>query len=80
MRSHQHRSSIFLAAIAVGLCALFAANTSATTLKDIKDRGFINVAVANEIPYGFMDASGEAEGAGSTCCRSWAFPNPAWLR
>lgn len=70
MRSHQHRSSIFMTAIAAGLCALFAANASATTLKDIKDRGFINVAVANEIPYGFMDASGEAEGAGPVVAKA----------
>lgn len=29
----------------------------------------MNVAVANEIPYGYMDASGEAEGAGPTVAK-----------
>src|SRR5699024_9592433 len=34
------------------------------TLQQIKDRGFARVAVANEIPYGYMDSSGKAKGAG----------------
>jgi len=33
-----------------------------TTMAQIKDRGYIRVAVANEIPYGFVDSSGEAKG------------------
>lgn len=32
----------------------------------IKKRGFIRVATANEVPYGFMDANGDAAGIGPT--------------
>ena len=52
----------------VALAAIFAAAgasvAGAVTLKEIKDRGFVRIAVANEIPYGFVDPSGEAKGAG----------------
>ena len=37
---------------------------SATTLDDIRQRGLVRVAVANEIPYGYLDFSGDAKGAG----------------
>ncbi|HCP76695.1 MAG TPA: ectoine/hydroxyectoine ABC transporter substrate-binding protein EhuB, partial [Pusillimonas sp.] len=36
----------------------------AVTLQEIKDRGEIRIAVANEIPYGYMDLSGKAKGVG----------------
>jgi polar amino acid transport system substrate-binding protein len=36
----------------------------AVTLKQIKQRGYIRIAVANEIPYGYVDPSGTAKGAG----------------
>jgi polar amino acid transport system substrate-binding protein len=52
----------------VALAAIFAAAgasmAGAVTLKEIKDRGFVRIAVANEIPYGFVDPSGAAKGAG----------------
>jgi polar amino acid transport system substrate-binding protein len=50
----------------LGLAALALASTaaSAVTLKDVKDRGYIRVAVANEIPYGYVDPNGDAKGAG----------------
>lgn len=53
-------------AIAATLAATLLATTavSAVTLQEIKDRGYIRIAVANEIPYGYMDPSGEAKGAG----------------
>jgi polar amino acid transport system substrate-binding protein len=41
-----------------------AAHTQAVTLQEIKDRGEIRIAIANEIPYGFMDLSGNAKGVG----------------
>jgi polar amino acid transport system substrate-binding protein len=41
-----------------------AAAANAITLKEIKDRGYIRIAVANEIPYGFVDPNGSAKGAG----------------
>lgn len=50
--------------LAAGL-ALFSAGTAgAVTLKEIQDRGYIRIAVANEIPYGYVDPSGSAKGAG----------------
>lgn len=55
---------ISVAAIAMAATALAMSTASAVTLQEIKDRGFIRIAVANEIPYGYMDPSGEAKGAG----------------
>jgi polar amino acid transport system substrate-binding protein len=49
-----------LAVLALTVVATAAA--SAATLKEIKDRGYARVAVANEIPYGYVDSSGKAEG------------------
>lgn len=37
---------------------------SAASLQEIKERGHIRVAVANEIPYGYMDLDGTAKGMG----------------
>ncbi len=56
------RVAATLATLAV--TAMMSAPAGAVTLQDIKDRGYIRIAVANEIPYGFVDASGEAKGAG----------------
>src|SRR5699024_5195355 len=36
----------------------------AVTLDQIKDRGYVRIAVANEIPYGYVDVGGNAKGAG----------------
>lgn len=41
----------------------------AASLEDIKKRGQIRIAVANEIPYGYVDMSGEAKGAGPDVAR-----------
>lgn len=53
-------------AVLFGLAATALASSaaSATTLKDVKDRGYIRIAVANEIPYGYVDPDGNAKGAG----------------
>ena len=51
-----------LAAAVFGLVAALPAG--AETLQQIKDRGYIRVAVANEIPYGYVDPNGDAKGAG----------------
>jgi polar amino acid transport system substrate-binding protein len=51
-----------LGAVALGLIGV--ASAGATTLNEIKDRGYIRVAVANEIPYGYVDPNGDAKGAG----------------
>ncbi len=47
-------------------CRTVAATTAANavTLKEVKDRGYIRIAVANEIPYGYVDPNGDAKGAG----------------
>ncbi|WP_340109721.1 ectoine/hydroxyectoine ABC transporter substrate-binding protein EhuB [Pikeienuella sp. HZG-20] len=55
---------------AAGAVALSAAAAQAASLQDIKDRGFVRVAVANEIPYGYVDPSGEAKGAGPDVARA----------
>lgn len=55
---------------ALAIAAMSASVAGAVTLKDIKDRGYIRIAVANEIPYGYMDPSGEAKGAGPDVARA----------
>ncbi|MBV6272294.1 ectoine/hydroxyectoine ABC transporter substrate-binding protein EhuB [Alcaligenaceae bacterium CGII-47] len=42
----------------------FATQASAADLKSIQEKSVLRVAVANEIPYGYMDMSGEAKGVG----------------
>lgn len=51
-----------LLAMTVPLVA--ASGASAATLDEIKDSGTIRIAVANEIPYGYVSPDGEAMGAG----------------
>lgn len=64
MRLFNFKSKLILSVFAAALACVFAASAGAVSLKHVKKRGFIRVAVANEIPYGYMDASGKAEGAG----------------
>lgn len=55
--------ALFVSAIAVtALTLVVATAASASSLQTIKKRGYIRIAVANEIPYGFINSSGEAEG------------------
>ncbi|MBB3309691.1 polar amino acid transport system substrate-binding protein [Rhizobium sp. BK196] len=59
------KRSMFKTALATAILVSVGASVAgAVTLKEVQDRGFIRVAVANEIPYGFMDPSGAAKGAG----------------
>ena len=44
-------------ALALGL-----GGAQATTLKQVKSHGFVRGATANEVPYGYMNADGKAEG------------------
>lgn len=53
-----------LALATTGLAASVVGQANAESLKQIKDRGYVRIAVANEIPYGFIDPSGNAKGAG----------------
>ncbi len=57
------RTTKALVALAVA-AATFGSAATAATLQEIKDKGVIRIAVANEIPYGFVDPTGEAKGAG----------------
>lgn len=41
-----------------------AGTASAVTLQEIQDRGQVRIAIANEIPYGYMDLDGTAKGVG----------------
>ncbi|TQS73620.1 ectoine/hydroxyectoine ABC transporter substrate-binding protein EhuB [Rhodobacteraceae bacterium] len=53
------------ATLGLGASLLLGATAlNAATLDEIKDRGTIRIAVANEIPYGFVDPMGNAKGAG----------------
>jgi polar amino acid transport system substrate-binding protein len=49
---------------AMGVAASLAGGASAATLQEVKDRGHLRVAVANEIPYGYTDLDGQAKGVG----------------
>lgn len=61
MNKYRNMASFVLAG---SVAAVLAATAGAATLQDIKARGEVRIAVANEIPYGFMDMSGEAKGVG----------------
>ncbi len=57
-------------ALAALLVVGFSTAASAqTALQKIKKRGYIRIAVANEIPYGFMTSSGKAKGFGPDVAR-----------
>lgn len=62
-RTHVQRR---LAIAALGMVAGITASLPAwaVTLEEVQDRGTLRVAIANEIPYGFTNMSGDAEGAG----------------
>lgn len=55
-------------ALGIAMCVPLA-GAQAATLADIKERGQIRIAVANEIPYGYVDLNGEAKGAGPDVAR-----------
>ncbi len=54
--------------IPLALAAVFTFGISfpaaASTLQQIKKRGYVRIAVANEIPYGYVTSNGEAQGFG----------------
>src|SRR5690606_11726005 len=56
--------SAVMALSAIAASALASTAVSAATLAEIKESGTIRIAVANEIPYGYVDPNGEALGAG----------------
>ncbi len=70
MRLNHFRSKCIAAFAITVLGVFFSLNAGAVSLKQIKKQGYIRIAVANEIPYGYMNASGEAEGAGPTVAKA----------
>lgn len=50
--------------LAASLAGGLAGQAAAASLQEIKDRGTVRIAVANEIPYGYMDLDGQAKGVG----------------
>ncbi len=61
MRIKLTEISTLLATVVVVVMAL---PSQATTIDDLKSAGFVRGATANEVPYGYMDASGAAKGIG----------------
>ena len=63
-------TTVKVALAAIGLAAMASTTAGAVTLKDIQSRGYIRIAVANEIPYGYVAPEGEAKGAGPDVARA----------
>jgi polar amino acid transport system substrate-binding protein len=61
--SHPRLPQSLLAAAAAALLAAGGA-AHAATLAQVKQSGHVRIAVANEIPYGYIDMNGHARGAG----------------
>ncbi|MGO4854090.1 ectoine/hydroxyectoine ABC transporter substrate-binding protein EhuB [Phaeovulum sp. W22_SRMD_FR3] len=59
-----NRTAIAVMTTAALGATLGAPMAGAATLEEIKAKGTIRIAVANEIPYGYVDPNGEAMGAG----------------
>ena len=57
-------TTALMALSAIAVSAMASTAVSAATLAEIKESGTIRIAVANEIPYGYVDPNGEALGAG----------------
>lgn len=69
------------AALLLG-AGLLCINADAATLKELQERGSVRIAVANEIPYGYMDMSGKPAGVGpevaSHIMKELNIPNIEW--
>lgn len=61
MRMKLHTISALLSAVAFVALTI---PSQAVTIDDLKSAGFVRGATANEVPYGYMDASGAAKGIG----------------
>jgi len=61
-----------LAALSISALALATSTLSAATLDEIRESGTIRIAVANEIPYGYVDPNGKALGAGPDVAKAIA--------
>lgn len=56
--------TLTLTAASATLSLGIAGTASAVTLQELQDRGQVRIAIANEIPYGYMDLDGTAKGVG----------------
>lgn len=65
------------------LAALLVGVAGAADLQQIKQRGALRIAVANEIPYGYMDLRNQPQGVGPDVARHIAqqlgIPNIEWI-
>lgn len=70
MTSKTSPAALLAATFTLGamLCVPLSISQGAT-LEEVRQRGEIRIAVANEIPYGYVDLSGEAKGAGPDVAR-----------
>ncbi|MEO8817495.1 MAG: ectoine/hydroxyectoine ABC transporter substrate-binding protein EhuB [Paralcaligenes sp.] len=59
-----YRLTTTIAAVAVALMFGAASTANSADLNQIRKSGHIRIAVANEIPYGYIDLNGHAKGAG----------------
>jgi polar amino acid transport system substrate-binding protein len=66
----KHIRFIFQLAIVSMLTLGLSLAASADSLKKIKKRGYIRIAVANEIPYGYVTSNGDAKGFGPDVARA----------
>jgi polar amino acid transport system substrate-binding protein len=64
--------TLTFAALSVSALALSAGALTAASLDDIRESGTIRIAVANEIPYGYVDPNGKAMGAGPDVAKAIA--------
>src|SRR5690606_30887251 len=53
-----------LTALAATSLLTISGTAASVTLEEVQNRGSVRIAVANEIPYGYMDLEGNAKGAG----------------
>lgn len=65
-KNHGKLTRVIHIALAAVLMLGLSSAAWAGTLHQIKKRGYIRIAVANEIPYGYMNTKGKAEGFGPT--------------
>ncbi|TAL77632.1 MAG: ectoine/hydroxyectoine ABC transporter substrate-binding protein EhuB [Burkholderiaceae bacterium] len=62
-----YHTALFL--LALTTLAVFSPSTRATTLQELRTRGVARIAIANEIPYGYTNLDGEAQGIGPDVAR-----------
>jgi len=67
--NHNNQPINTLATLALVICGLSWNAAGAVSFEEIRDRGSIRVAIADEKPYGYMDENGRARGPGPDVAR-----------